>query len=127
MLINHAAEQGAVVHQGVWSSRCCLKAIKRSALKCRCRTARVRSFAKVVVDATGQTAALEQVSLARARSETEESCALFLFKDAHREPDLNGGATLVLRTEPVAVVGSGISRSKTTSPVSASLRIPIIF
>ena len=25
------------------------------------------------------------------------------FKDAHREPDLNGGATLVLRTEP----GSG--------------------
>jgi hypothetical protein len=26
------------------------------------------------------------------------------FKDAHREPDLNGGATLVLRTERAAVV-----------------------
>ena len=61
-------------------------------------------FAKVVVDATGQRAMLSNKFRWRVRDPKLKKAVLYsYFKGAHREPDLNGGATLVLRTEP----GSG--------------------
>jgi flavin-dependent dehydrogenase len=65
---------------------------------------REKFFAKVVVDATGQSAMLSNKFRWRVRDPQLKKAVLYsYFKDAHREPDLNGGATLVLRTEP----GSG--------------------
>ncbi len=60
--------------------------------------------ARVVIDATGQTAMLSNKFGWRVRDPRLKKAVLFsYFKGAHREPDLNGGATLVLRT----AVGSG--------------------
>ena len=57
----------------------------------------------------------------RVRDPKLKKAVLYSYcKGAHREKDLNGGATLVLRTETAAEVGSGIFRSKTTLPASAS-------
>src|SRR5206468_1293508 len=52
-----------------------------------------------VVDATGQTAMLSNRFRWRVRDPKLKKAVLYsYFKGAHREPDLNGGATLVLRT-----------------------------
>ena len=60
--------------------------------------------AKVVVDATGQSAMLSNKFRWRVRDPKLKKAVLCsYFKGAHREGDLNGGATLVLRTPP----GSG--------------------
>ena len=65
---------------------------------------REKFFANVVVDATGQSAMLSNKFRWRVRDPQLKKAVLYsYFKGAHREPDLNGGATLVLRTEP----GSG--------------------
>jgi flavin-dependent dehydrogenase len=65
---------------------------------------REKFFAKVVVDATGQMAMLSNKFRWRVRDPKLKKAVLYsYFKGAHREPDLNGGATLVLRTE----AGSG--------------------
>ena len=65
---------------------------------------REKFYAKVVVDATGQSAMLSNKFRWRVRDPKLKKAVLYsYFKGAHREPDLNGGATLVLRTEP----GSG--------------------
>ena len=69
------------------------------------QTARLSSsHAQVVVDATGQSAMLSNKFGWRVRDPKLKKAVLYsYFKGAHREPDLNGGATLVLRTPP----GSG--------------------
>jgi len=61
---------------------------------------RVQRFeAPVVIDATGQTAMLSNKFGWRVRDPKLKKAVLYsYFKGAHREPDLNGGATLVLRT-----------------------------
>ena len=87
---------------------------------------REKFFAKVVVDATGQTAMLSNKFRWRVRDPKLKKAVLYsYFKGAHREPDLNGGATLVCERKPAVAVGSGISRSKTTSRALASLPIRI--
>jgi flavin-dependent dehydrogenase len=56
--------------------------------------------AKVIVDATGQSGMLSNKFGWRVRDHKLKKAVLYsYFKGAHREPDLNGGATLVLRTE----------------------------
>jgi len=61
-------------------------------------------FAKVVVDATGQSAMLSNKFRWRVRDPKLKKAVLYsYFTGAYREKDLNGGATLVLRTPP----GSG--------------------
>src|SRR5207247_9747103 len=56
-------------------------------------------WALVVVDATGQTSMLSNKLGWRVRDPKLKKAVLYsYFKGAHREPDLNGGATLVLRT-----------------------------
>src|SRR6185503_2390857 len=58
-----------------------------------------KHFAPVIVDATGQSAMLSNKFGWRVRDPKLKKAVLYsYFKGAHREPDLNGGATLVLRT-----------------------------
>jgi len=86
---------------------------------------REKFFAKVVVDATGQSAMLSNKFRWRVRDPKLKKAVLYSYlKDVHREPDLNGGATLVLRTNPAVAAGSGTSRSRTTSRASALSPIP---
>ncbi|HEY6659642.1 MAG TPA: NAD(P)/FAD-dependent oxidoreductase, partial [Pyrinomonadaceae bacterium] len=105
MLINHAAEQGAVVHQGVLVKQVLFEGDQAVGVEVQMQDGtREKFFANVVVDATGQAAMLSNKFRWRVRDPKLKKAVLYsYFKDAHREPDLNGGATLVLRTEP----GSG--------------------
>jgi len=105
LLINHAAEQGAVVHQGVLVKQVLFEGDRAVGVEVQMQDGtREKFYAKVVVDATGQMAMLSNKFRWRVRDPKLKKAVLYsYFKDAHREPDLNGGATLVLRTEP----GSG--------------------
>ncbi len=105
MLINHAAEQGAVVHQGVLVKQVLFEGDRAVGVDVQMQDGtREKFFANVVVDATGQAAMLSNKFRWRVRDPKLKKAVLYsYFKGAHREPDLNGGATLVLRTEP----GSG--------------------
>ncbi|HEV8203244.1 MAG TPA: NAD(P)/FAD-dependent oxidoreductase [Pyrinomonadaceae bacterium] len=105
LLINHAADQGAVVHQGVLVKQVLFEGDRAVGVEVQMQDGtREKFFAKVVVDATGQMAMLSNKFRWRVRDPKLKKAVLYsYFKGAHREPDLNGGATLVLRTEP----GSG--------------------
>ena len=101
MLIDHAAEQGAVVHQGVAVNQVLFEGDRAVGVEVQMQDgSREKFFAKVVVDATGQSAMLSNKFRWRVRDPNLKKAVLYsYFKGAHREPDLNGGATLVLRTE----------------------------
>ena len=101
LLIDHAAEQGAVVHQGVLVKQVLFEGDQAVGVEVQMQDGtREKFFAKVVVDATGQQAMLSNKFRWRVRDPKLKKAVLYsYFKDAHREPDLNGGATLVLRTE----------------------------
>jgi len=105
MLINHAAEQGATVHQGVLVKQVLFEGDRAVGVEVQMPDgSREKFFAKVVVDATGQMAMLSNKFRWRVRDPKLKKAVLYSYwKNVHREPDLNGGATLVLRTEP----GSG--------------------
>ena len=105
LLINHAAEQGAVVHQGVLVKQVLFEGDRAVGVEVQMQDGtREQFFANVIVDATGQAAMLSNKFRWRVRDPKLKKAVLYsYFKGAHREPDLNGGATLVLRTEP----GSG--------------------
>ena len=70
-------------------------------LKCRCRTARVRSFTRTSLSMRPDRRRCSRTSFAGACAirNSRKAVLYSYFKGAHREPDLNGGATLVLRTE----------------------------
>jgi flavin-dependent dehydrogenase len=101
MLIDHAAEQGATVHQGVQVKQVIFDGARAVGVEVKMTDGSLQRFsAKVVVDATGQSAMLSNKFGWRVRDAKLKKAVLFsYFKGAHREPDLNGGATLVLRTE----------------------------
>jgi len=101
LLIDHAAEQGAVVHQGVLVKQVLFEGDQAVGVEVQMQDGtREKFFAKVVVDATGQSAMLSNKFRWRVRDPKLKKAVLYsYFKGAHREPDLNGGATLVLRTE----------------------------
>ena len=101
LLINHAAEQGAVVHQGTGVKQVLFDGDRAIGVEVQFADGtREQFFAKVVVDATGQSAMLSNKFRWRVRDPKLKKAVLYsYFKGAHREPDLNGGATLVLRTE----------------------------
>jgi flavin-dependent dehydrogenase len=105
LLIDHAAEQGVTVHQGVLVKQVLFEGDQAVGVEVEMQDGtREQYFAKVVVDATGQTAMLSNKFRWRMRDPKLKKAVLYsYYKGAHREPDLNGGATLVLRTEP----GSG--------------------
>jgi flavin-dependent dehydrogenase len=101
LLIDHAAEQGAVVHQGARVSQVIFEGDKAVGVEALLADGSRQTFhANVIVDATGQTAMLSNKFRWRVRDPKLKKAVLYsYFKGAHREPDLNGGATLVLRTE----------------------------
>ena len=105
MLIDHAAEQGATVHQGVLVKQVLFEGDRAVGVEVQMQDgSRQKFYAKVIVDATGQMAMLSNKFRWRVRDPKLKKAVLYsYFKGAHRERDLNGGATLVLRTEP----GSG--------------------
>jgi geranylgeranyl reductase family protein len=105
MLIEHAAEQGAVVHQGTAVKQVLFEEDRAVGVEVQMKDGERQTFhSKVVVDATGQSAMLSNKFRWRVRDPKLKKAVLYsYFKGALREPDLNGGATLVLRTQP----GSG--------------------
>lgn len=105
LLLDHAADQGAVVHQGVLVKQVLFEGDRAVGVEVQMQDGtREKFYANVVVDATGQTAMLSNKFRWRVRDPKLKKAVLYsYFKGAHREPDLNGGATLVLRTQ----AGSG--------------------
>jgi flavin-dependent dehydrogenase len=105
MLIEHAADQGAKVHQGSLVKQVLFDGDRAVGVEVQLKDGSVQRFhANVVVDATGQSAMLSNKFRWRVRDPKLKKAVLYsYFKGAQREPDLNGGATLVLRTSP----GSG--------------------
>jgi flavin-dependent dehydrogenase len=100
MLIEHAEEQGARVYQETQIKRVLFDGQRAYGVEARLLDGSLKEFrAPVVVDATGQTAMLSNKFGWRVRDPKLKKAVLYsYFKGAHREPDLNGGATLVLRT-----------------------------
>ncbi|MGA9772245.1 MAG: NAD(P)/FAD-dependent oxidoreductase [Blastocatellia bacterium] len=101
MLIDHAAEQGAQVYQSTMVKQVLFDGDRATGVEVKMKDGTIERFtAQVVVDATGQSAMLSNKFGWRVRDPKLKKAVLFsYFKGAHREPDLNGGATLVLRTE----------------------------
>jgi flavin-dependent dehydrogenase len=102
LLIDHAGEQGATVYQGSPVTQVLFEGGRATGVEVKLRDGSLQRFyAKVVVDATGQSAMLSNRFGWRVRDPKLKKAVLYsYFKGAHREPDLNGGATLVLRTAP---------------------------
>jgi len=100
MLIEHAADQGAAVHQETTIKRVLFDGDRAYGVEALMKDGSVQRFeARVVIDATGQSAMLSNKFGWRVRDPKLKKAVLYsYFKGAHREPDLNGGATLVLRT-----------------------------
>ena len=100
MLIEHAAEQGATVYQESLIKRVLFDGDRAYGVEAQLADGTLQEFtAPVVVDATGQKAMLSNKFGWRVRDPKLKKAVLYsYFKGAHREPDLNGGATLVLRT-----------------------------
>lgn len=101
LLLNHAADQGATVHQGVLVKQVLFEGDQAVGVEVQMQDgSREKFYAKVVVDATGQMAMLSNKFRWRVRDPKLKKAVLYSYwKNVHREPDLNGGATLVLRTE----------------------------
>jgi len=100
MLIEHAADQGADVYQQTQIKRVLFDGDRAYGVQALMTDGALRQFeAPVVVDATGQSAMLSNKFGWRVRDPKLKKAVLYsYFKGAQREPDLNGGATLVLRT-----------------------------
>jgi len=100
MLIEHAADQGAQVYQETQIKRVLFDGDRAYGVEALKTDGSLKTFeASVVVDATGQTAMLSNKFGWRVRDPKLKKAVLYsYFKGAHREKDLNGGATLVLRT-----------------------------
>src|SRR5262249_28441834 len=100
LLIEHAADQGVEVHERSLVKQVLFDGDRAIGVEASIEgAAPERFYAKVVVDATGQSAMLSNKFRWRMRDPKLKKAVLYsYFKGAHREPDLNGGATLVLRT-----------------------------
>src|SRR5919197_1598754 len=101
MLIEHAAEQGVTVRQKTLVKQVLFDGDRAVGVEALMTDGSLQRFnAKVVVDATGQTAMLSNKFRWRMRDPKLKKAVLYsYFKGAHREPDLKAGATLVLRTQ----------------------------
>jgi flavin-dependent dehydrogenase len=101
LLIEHAETQGATVYQKALIKQVLFDGDRAVGVEVQMADGSLQTFhAKVIVDATGQTALLSNKFRWRMRDPKLKKAVLYsYFKGAHRETDLNGGATLVLRTE----------------------------
>jgi flavin-dependent dehydrogenase len=105
LLLDHAREQGAAVYEEAKVKQVLFDGDYACGVEVQMKDGSLQRFsARVVVDATGQSAILSNKFRWRVRDPKLKKAVLYsYFKGAQREPDLNGGATLVLRTAP----GSG--------------------
>src|SRR5262249_15870870 len=101
ILLEHAADQGAAVHQRTQVKQVLFDGDRAVGVEALMPDGSLQQFhAKVVVDATGQRGMRWNKFGWRRRDPKLKKAVLFsYFKGALREPDLNGGATLVLRTQ----------------------------
>jgi flavin-dependent dehydrogenase len=101
MLIEHAEEQGTTVYQRTLIKQVLFEEDRAIGVEAQMQDGSLQKFfARVIVDATGQSAMLSNKFGWRVRDQKLKKAVLYsYFKGAQREPDLNGGATLVLRTE----------------------------
>ena len=92
MLIEHAGDQGAAIHQGVPVKQVIFNGDQAVGVEVQMKDGSRQSFyAKVVVDATGQSAMLSNKFRWRVRDPKLKKAVLYsYFKGAQREPDLNG-------------------------------------
>ena len=102
MLLEHAGDSGAKVHPGTPVRQVFFDGDRATGVEVQMPDGSLQKFAaRVVVDATGQTAMLSNKFGWRMRDPKLKKAVLYsYFKGAMREPDMNGGATLVLRTPP---------------------------
>jgi len=100
MLIEHAGDQGSDVYQETQIKRVLFDGSRAYGVEALMKNGTTVQFeAPVIVDATGQSAMLSNKLGWRVRDPKLKKAVLYsYFKGAHREKDLNGGATLVLRT-----------------------------
>jgi flavin-dependent dehydrogenase len=100
LLLDHAEELGAVVHQGTTVKQVLFDGDQATGVEVLMKDgSRQRFSARVVVDATGQSAMLSNKFRWRVRDPKLKKAVLYsYFKGAARETNLDGGATLVLRT-----------------------------
>ena len=100
LLLDHARDQGVTVHEQTLVKQVLFEGDSARGVEARMLDGSLQKFnAPVVVDATGQSAMLSNKFRWRMRDPKLKKAVLYsYFKGAHREPDLNGGATLVLRT-----------------------------
>jgi flavin-dependent dehydrogenase len=100
MLIEHAADVGTDVYQETQVKRVLFEGSRAHGVEALMKDGTTVQFeAPVIVDASGQSAMLSNRFGWRVRDPKLKKAVLYsYFKGAHREPDLNGGATLVLRT-----------------------------
>ena len=106
MLIEHAADQGAAGPSGnVRVKRVLFEGDTAVGVEAQMQDGSARAVLRASHRRRDRTErdAVQQVSLARRDPKLKKAVLYSYFKGAHREPDLNGGATLVLRTPP----GSG--------------------
>ncbi|NOT60043.1 MAG: FAD-dependent oxidoreductase, partial [Acidobacteria bacterium] len=99
LLLEHAESQGAVVHQKTPIKQVLFEGDRAIGVEVMTPAGEWQQyFAKVVVDATGQNAILSNKFRWRQRDPKLKKAVLYTYyKGAMREPDLNGGATMVLR------------------------------
>ncbi len=101
LLLDHARESGATAHEECMVKEVLFEGEKAVGVRAQFKDGSEKTFSsKVVVDATGQCAILSNKLGWRMRDPKLKKAVLYsYYKNAAREPDLNGGATLVLRTE----------------------------
>ncbi|MCI0486682.1 MAG: tryptophan 7-halogenase [Blastocatellia bacterium] len=100
LLIEHAAEEGATVYQGTPVKQILFDGDRAVGVEVRMKDGSTEKFyAKVTIDATGLSAMMSnKLGWRISDPKLKKSVLYSYFKGARREPDLNGGATLVLRT-----------------------------
>jgi geranylgeranyl reductase family protein len=101
LLLQNAADKGVDVFEGTRVHDVLMESGRATGVDIECADGERRTInARVVVDATGQSALLAKKLRLRRTDPHMQHCAFFSrFKGAHRDPGIDEGATLVLRTQ----------------------------
>lgn len=101
MLLDNAAEHGAEVHRGVSVREAIFEGDQATGARLRLADGgRVDVAARVFVDATGQSVRLaRRLGLCHMEPRLKHASIFTHYEGARRDPGLDGGATLVLKSE----------------------------
>lgn len=100
LLIEHAAEQGVEVHQGVRVEQVLFEGERATGVRAILADgATIDLASRIVIDASGQKALISRQLKLRATDPNLRQAAIFThFEDAHRDAGIDEGATLILQT-----------------------------